>query len=139
MIRIKDKKGADMTIGTIILIILGLVVLVFLILAFTTTERSLFDVIRNIGGGGTNVATIVSACSVACNTGAEFDYTKTREVRFSKDNKADLSCQSLQDLNDGGQKRTICFDKGGARDSACAGQSEKGSANYSVTVECTAF
>jgi hypothetical protein len=81
----KNKKAAEMTIGTIIIIILALVVLVFLIYGFTVGWGNLWNNILNLGGGTSNVQTIVSSCQIACSTSSQFDYCKDREVKFGKD------------------------------------------------------
>ena len=47
----KGKKAAEMTIGTIVIIILALVVLVVIIYGFTTGWSNLWEKITGIGGG----------------------------------------------------------------------------------------
>jgi len=82
----RDKKGAEMTIGTIVMIILALVVLVVIIYGFTTGWSNLFDKIKNIGGGEDNVGTIVSACELSCATSDEYGYcTNKRAIKFEVD------------------------------------------------------
>jgi len=84
----KNKKGAEMTIGTIIIIILALVVLVVLIYGFSTGWSNLWEKINVFGGGKTNVQTIVQACQLACTTNSQYDYcTKTSKVTFTIDKK----------------------------------------------------
>jgi hypothetical protein len=80
---IKGKKGAEMTIGTIIIIILALVVLVVIIYGFTTGWSNLWDKLTNFGSQKENVQTIVDSCNIACSTGSTYDYcTKTRTINF---------------------------------------------------------
>ncbi|MFA7708312.1 MAG: hypothetical protein WCX73_05165 [Candidatus Pacearchaeota archaeon] len=76
----KNKKGAEMTIGTIIVIILALVVLVILVYGFSTGWTNLWDKVTNFGGGKANVQTIVQSCQLACTTLSEYDYCKTRSM-----------------------------------------------------------
>jgi len=77
----KSKKAAEMTIGTIIVIILALVVLVVLIYGFTTGWANLFEKIGVFGGGKANVQTIVQGCQLACTTSSEYDWcTKQRKI-----------------------------------------------------------
>ena len=64
-----NKKGQQMTLGTIIAIVLGIAVLVFLIFGFSTGWNSLWDRITAFGGGNENVGTIVQACALKCSTG----------------------------------------------------------------------
>ena len=69
-----NKKAAEMTIGTIIVIILALVVLVVLIYGFTTGWANLFEKIGVFGGGKSNVQTIVQGCQLACSTSSSYDW-----------------------------------------------------------------
>ncbi len=76
-----NKKGAEMTIGTIIIIILALVVLVVLVYGFTTGWGNLWEKIIGFGGGKVNVQSVVQSCQLACTTGSTYDYcTKTRDL-----------------------------------------------------------
>jgi hypothetical protein len=108
----KDKKGAEMTISTIITIVLGLALLVVLILGFTSGWSNLWDRIIGIGGGGDNVQTIVQSCELACTTNAQYDWcSKVRNVKYKnsigKDKiyKMDSTCvtldNNLKDVNAG--------------------------------------
>lgn len=68
-----NKKGAEMTIGTIIIIVLALIVLVVLVLGFTGGWSNLWSRITSFFGGS-NVDSIVQACQVACSTSSKYDY-----------------------------------------------------------------
>lgn len=102
-----NKKGAEMTVGTIIVIVLALIVLVILIFGFSTGWGTLWDNLKNLIGGGVNVQTIVRACQIACTTNAEYDYCSLpRNVNFGKDSgisgidasgKISLNCEQLED------------------------------------------
>ena len=61
-----NKKGAEMTIGTIVVIVLAIAVLVFLIFGFTTGWSNLWERVGIYGGKGVNVNDVVVACSAAC-------------------------------------------------------------------------
>ena len=94
--KLQNKKGAEMTIGTIIVIILALVVLVFLIFGFTTGWSNLWQKIINIGSQS-NVQTHVQACQIACTTQSVYDYCKSRKVRFEGAKEPEtLSCKQLE-------------------------------------------
>lgn len=83
---IGNKNGQQMALGTIIAIILGLVVLVFLIFGFTKGWGNLWDNISNLGGGDSNVDSVVRGCEIACaseNTNAYC--VQNRTVNFGKD------------------------------------------------------
>lgn len=61
-----DKRGQEMTLGTIIAIVLGIVVLIFLIYGFSTGWSNLWERITGLGGGGVNIDTIKTSCTLAC-------------------------------------------------------------------------
>ena len=75
-----NKKGAEMTIGTIIVIILALVVLVVIVYGFTTGWGNLWEKITGFGGGKVNVQSVVQSCQLACTTSSTYDYCKTRNL-----------------------------------------------------------
>jgi len=79
----KANKKAEMTIGTIVTIILALVVLVVIIYGFTTGWSNLWQNIIGFGGGQVNVQTVVQSCQVACTTQGTYDWcTKPRSITF---------------------------------------------------------
>ena len=91
-----NKRGAEMTIGTIIVIILALVVLVVIIYGFVTGWGSLWQKIIGIGGvGKPNVQTQVDSCKIACASEAKSDYCKNRNVIFDDNSNRTLNCESL--------------------------------------------
>ncbi len=64
---VMNKKGQNLTLGTIILIVLGIAVLVLLIFGFSTGWNNMWSKITNLGGGESNVATIKQSCVLACS------------------------------------------------------------------------
>jgi len=84
----KNKKAAEMTIGTIIIIVLALVVLVVLVYGFSTGWTNLWEKITAFGGGEVNVQSVVQSCQLACTTGSRYNYcTLEREVTFGDKEK----------------------------------------------------
>ena len=81
---VMNKKGQNLTLGTIILIVLGIAVLVFLIFGFSTGWNNMWSKITNLGGGEVNVDTIKQSCVLACSTQdkAGFCFQK-RIVKYS--------------------------------------------------------
>jgi len=63
---VMNKKGQQMTLGTIIAIVLGIAVLVFLIFGFSTGWNNMWSKITELGGGSANVDDVVRGCEVAC-------------------------------------------------------------------------
>jgi len=105
-----NKKGAEMTIGTIIVIVLALVVLVILVYGFSTGWTNLWDKITGFGGGRVNVQTVVQSCQLACTTNSQYDYcNKTTAVIFSTDKKdtaefaknGKYNCKALESMGTG--------------------------------------
>ena len=81
----ENKRGQQMTLGTIIAIVLGIAVLVFLIFGFSTGWGSLWDRITNFGGGSGNIDTIKQACELACTGQSKAAFcTEARTVKYGK-------------------------------------------------------
>jgi len=92
-----NKKGAEMTIGTILVIVMGLVVVALVIWGFSVGWNNLYDRIVNFGGGGDNVQTIVQSCQVACSTNNVYGWCTLNNTVKSKDVslKGGFTCQAL--------------------------------------------
>jgi len=93
-----NKKGAEITVGTIIIIILALVVLVVLIYGFTTGWGSLWQNVIGFGGGKINVQTVIQSCQIACTTQSYYEYcNRKRNVIFEEKEKGtSMSCDELE-------------------------------------------
>ena len=65
----KDIKGQEMSVTTIILIVLGLVVLVILILGFRIGWSKVLPFLPS-----NNVENVVASCNAACATGNKYDF-----------------------------------------------------------------
>jgi len=78
-----DKGGQNLTLGTIILIVLGVAVLVFLIWGFSTGWGNLWSKVTAYIGGGSNIDDIRSGCELACVGLRESDFcTLERTVKY---------------------------------------------------------
>ena|SRR3989344_5157200 len=64
-----DKKGQEMSVTTIILIVLGLAVLVILILGFRIGWSKILPFLPS-----NNVQNVVASCNAACATGNEYEF-----------------------------------------------------------------
>src|SRR3989344_6082380 len=69
-----NKKAQDLSIGTLILIVLGIIVLVLLILGFSYGWSSLWEKINIFGGGGSSIADVVINCNLAVTSNAVYTY-----------------------------------------------------------------
>lgn len=68
-----DKKG-DVTIGTLVAIILGIVVLVFIIVGFTGGWNNFMEKMNIFSGSKNNIADYETACQQACLMGSQYDF-----------------------------------------------------------------
>jgi len=92
-----NKKGQQMTLGTIIAIVLGIAVLVFLIFGFASGWGNLWSKITAFGGGDVNVDTITQACALACNGGVDAYCNQVRTVNYNSSYWEKGSCWALED------------------------------------------
>jgi hypothetical protein len=79
-----NKKGAEMTIGTLVVIILVLVVLVVVLFGFSSGWSNLWGKVTGIFfPTKENVQNIIDGCKVSCSSGSEYDYcNKARILKF---------------------------------------------------------
>ena len=79
------KRGQEMSISTLVLIVIAIIVLVLVVIGFTGGLKNLWDRITNLGGGKSNVQSIIQACQVACAANSQYDYCSlAREINFGK-------------------------------------------------------
>jgi len=84
-----------MTLGTIIAIVLGIAVLVFLIFGFSTGWNQLWDRVTAFGGTS-NVDTIVQACALQCSTGNQYSFcTENKTLKTGEGDPVKNSCNGL--------------------------------------------
>ncbi len=80
-----DKKGQQMTLGTIIAIVLGIAVLVFLIFGFSQGWTSLWDQVT-VGTSGSNVELKIADCDNDCDAGEKSSWcNEKKSLRFFDD------------------------------------------------------
>lgn len=68
-----NKKAQDLSIGTLILIVLGIIVLVLLILGFSMGWSNLWEKI-NIFSGGSSISDVITNCNVLVTSGSTYSY-----------------------------------------------------------------
>lgn len=87
-----NKKGQEMSVTTIILIVLGLVVMIVLILGFTLGWGKIKDWIVP----SNNVAAITDSCKIACGTEQTYGYCfEKRELKTKEETLKNVTCYSL--------------------------------------------
>ena len=96
----ENKKGQQMTLGTIIAIVRGLVVLVFLIYGFSTGWGNLWDKVTGLGGGDVNIDTMKTSCTLACQQDNRFgvcNQSRTIIINDSDSGRIPGNCSSFAD------------------------------------------
>ena len=77
-----NKKGQGLSVETVILIVIGVLVLVFLIIGFTMGWNKIFPFINPPN----NVKDVVDKCGYACQTDDKYNYcTANRDVTVEKE------------------------------------------------------
>lgn len=78
-----EKRGQDISLTTILLMVLGVVVIVLLIWGFSSGWSSMWEKITGFGGGKSNVDSVKQSCDLACQ-GSQTDAfcTQKRTVNF---------------------------------------------------------
>jgi hypothetical protein len=86
-----NKRGAEMAVSTIILLVLGLAVLVMLILGFTMGFGKILPFLSS-----SNVDSIVNGCQASCATQSVYGYcTQVRNLIDDTGKKVDQPCVNL--------------------------------------------
>ena len=88
--RLSSKRGQELSIGTLILIVLGIIVLVLLVLGFSIGWKNLFGKIGIVSGS--DLSTMVAACEVAVSSQATATYCEFKKVRIG-DEDLDINCE----------------------------------------------
>ena len=78
----KDKKGQEMTVSTLILLVLGAIILVLVILGFTMGWQNLWAKI-NIFNPSTDLDSVIAACKLSAASGATGSYCEFKSVTIS--------------------------------------------------------
>ncbi len=87
-----DKKGQELSVGTLILIVLGIVLLVLLILGFSLGWSNLWEKI-NIFGSGTSLESVAQKCSLAAASNSVVGYCETFSLVTVDGKKQYINCE----------------------------------------------
>lgn len=69
----QNKRGQELTVGTLILIVLGVIILVLLVLGYSMGWGNLWERI-NIFQGGSSLESVIQSCKVAVSSASTFTY-----------------------------------------------------------------
>lgn len=98
----QNKRGQELSIGTLVLIVLGIVVLVLLILGFSIGWQNLFSKIGITTGS--DLSAMVAACKVAAASQSKGSYCEFKRVKLSS-GTLDINCEYTEVESDlGGDK-----------------------------------
>jgi len=96
MIKTRNKKGLEMAFGTIVVIILSLVVLIFLIMALKGSFKDFRDKI-GIYFSDSNVDSIIDNCNSLAMRDSSYEYCCVKkEIKLSSKNKVFLTCDNAR-------------------------------------------
>lgn len=91
-ILIGNKKGFEMAISTIILIILSLIVLIALILVFTKSTGTFSERISSLLGNS-NIDSVKDSCNLLVNQNSAYEYCcVNKTIKLSLNKKVEMPC-----------------------------------------------
>jgi len=87
---VNEKRGQELSIGTLILIVLGIIVLVLLVLGFSMGWSNLFSKVGIFQGS--DLSAMVTACKVAVSSQSKVSYCEFKSVKFD-DGVKKINCE----------------------------------------------
>lgn len=85
------NKKAEASVGVIIALVLGLLILVFLVLGFTGVWNPFSSVFKT-----NNIEQIKANCNIACTTNSQYDFcSKNQSVNDGENTKFSDTCYNL--------------------------------------------
>lgn len=104
-----NKNGQELSIGTLVLIVLGVIVLVLLVLGFSIGWENLFSKIGIVQGS--DLSSMVAACKVAVASQSQGSYCEFKKVKLG-DGTKDINCEYPEvEAGLDGQKLAACDQK----------------------------
>ena len=85
-----NKRGQELSVATLILIVLGIILLVLLVLGFSIGWDNLF---RKIGiFQGSDISSVVTACNVAVSSNSQASYCEFKKVEIDGEDQY-INCE----------------------------------------------
>ncbi len=84
-----NKRGQELSIGTLVLIVLGIIVLVLLVLGFSMGWENLFSKIGIFQGS--DLSSMVAACKVAVSSQSQASFCEFKKVKI-EGNTENINC-----------------------------------------------
>jgi len=85
-----SKRGQELSIGTLILIIIGVIVLVLLVLGFSMGWGDLFSKVGIFQGS--DMSSMITACGVAVSSQSLESYCECKMVKLDDKTKVKINC-----------------------------------------------
>lgn len=102
---IKDKKGLELAINTLVIMVLAIVLLAFLVVFFTGTAGNFMDKIKSYFSYS-NVDNVVESCNILSSTNSQYSFCcEKKSVKYYEDGEkreGEFSCNELTDKSFGG-------------------------------------
>lgn len=90
-----NKKGQEMSVSTLVLIVIAVILLVLLVLGFSMGWQNLWNKI-NIFGGGSDVSAVIQACNLAASGGDKYAFCNDFKLIKISGQNVYVNCQSNQ-------------------------------------------
>ena len=98
----RSKKGMELAIGTIVIIILSLLLLVSLIVMLVSSEKNFYDTVKSYFSDS-NVDAIVVSCNNAVRTESFYEYCcVNKDVRLDRSDGFEMTCNLASNESWGG-------------------------------------
>lgn len=95
-----NKRGLELAIGTVVIIVLAVLVLIALLVIFDRQTGIFSDFLANLMGK-TNVDTLVTSCNALATQNSVYEYCCVeKKVKYKADGKIieeELTCKELED------------------------------------------
>ncbi len=105
-----DKKGLELTVNTLIIIVLAVLLLIALLVILNRQTGIFSDFINNLMGK-TNVDAVVASCNSLASQNAAYEYCcAEKKVKYKLDGKIleeELTCNALSDNDVSANKSLI--------------------------------
>jgi hypothetical protein len=93
-----NKRGFELAISTLVVIIIGALVLGVLIYGFTYGWENFWNTITAFSGGKDNVQSVINACEISCSAENKYDYCSLKRTIIASGNKETRTCNELENL-----------------------------------------
>ena len=110
-----NKKGLELAINTIVILILAVILLIFLVLFFTETGKNFLVKVRGYSNEA-NIDEIVRSCNILADTNSIYEFCCVKKIikyYVTNDSIAErkLSCDKLSNISLGNEVKKLNCDE----------------------------